>query len=231
MERKDWNWKYFGQLFSAQNQLFGIVRDTFAPMQIGAEIIPWILEDGKQIFVENLQKLGRELLFTHGVKVVDTNTILVRLDTVFIMPFENAEVVEIDNAERVVENWAKVEKRANELYVNGCKVVLCLSSRQEGENFLWGHDLYEELKGLNTLHPNILDVLIRHPHFFPEEMRRKVERYPFYIFFWKKVFSDNLGGLYVRFAYEDTNGKWCMDYCEFGLRFFHNFRAAMLKNG
>ncbi len=59
-EKKPLDWKSFGAFVSKMVSLFALIRDTFAGMGVGIEIVPWVITDGKAQFVEALQALGAE---------------------------------------------------------------------------------------------------------------------------------------------------------------------------
>ncbi len=73
MKKRKLDWKEVGQFFAVLLNVFTIIRDTFKKMGVGIEIIPWLADDGKKIFVEKfLKPLGEEWLKEQkaAVKVV-----------------------------------------------------------------------------------------------------------------------------------------------------------------
>lgn len=75
------DWKPVGQLVSKLQDLFAVVRDTFTEMGIGFDIIPWLVGDGKGVFVEKLKALGMEFNKTQRIRLTDDkNVMYVNLD-------------------------------------------------------------------------------------------------------------------------------------------------------
>lgn len=71
--KKSIDWREFGQFLSIVINIFTIIRDTFRQMNIGMEIIPWLIDDGKRFFVDKfLIPLGNEFLTMHqGTHIID----------------------------------------------------------------------------------------------------------------------------------------------------------------
>lgn len=198
---KKMNWKVAGQFFSFLLNLFAIVRDTFAEMKVGIEIVEWLLGEGKEAFREKfLKPLGAEFLATQRVKVVNDTTIMVNLDAPPKLPFDNAKIEKNSGG-----GWVKVEKREGELYVDDYRVVLHLSEQQKNSR-MSGHELRKELSGKPVLHPNILDALLEYPDLIPEDWKKDEDRY-IYIFFWAVIFRSSDGNLCVRCLYF-SGGQW-----------------------
>jgi len=141
------------------------------------------------------------------------------------LPFDDAKV-----EQHLGEGWATVEKRPDGLYVNGRKVILRLSKRQQGDKWLKGYELREELTGMPVLNANILDALYDNPHLIPEDWKRDKHGDIRYIFFWGTIFRRYASGrLYVRDLYFG-DGVWRRDY--FWLDFDWNvyYFAAVLAS-
>lgn len=116
------------------------------------------------------------------------------------LPFDTAEVVKHEG-EGVVE----IELRSdNNLYVDGKKVVLCLSERQGGDKRIVGHELRQELESGEQvlLNSNVLDYLYDHPELFPEHWKKDENGEIRYIFFWGSIFRGPArGGLSAHCLY------------------------------
>lgn len=110
------------------------------------------------------------------------------------LPFNGAEI-----EKHIGTGWAPVEKRADGLYVDGRKVVLHLSKRQQKGEWLKGYDLRDELSGKPVLNANILDALYENPHLIPEDWKWDENGNIRYIFFWGTIYRDALGDLCVRY--------------------------------
>ena len=197
------DWRVIGRLMATFVQLVTLVRNTLAEMGVGIEILPWLIADGKAKFVEALKSLGVEYQKTERVRVINPTTIEVNLEAKPKLPFDGAEVVDHKG-----EGWVRVEKRKDGLYVDGKKVVLHLSERQQAGSVIKGHDLREELSGKPVLNSNILDALFDHPHLIPEEWKADGEGRTRYIYFWGSVFRiPDSQDLYVRCLYWN-DGAW-----------------------
>jgi len=192
---KKLDWKSLGQFVSVLVSLFALIRDTLAKAGVGIEILPWLLDEGKDVFVtEFLESLGAKFLVTQRVRVVNTTTIMVNLDVAPRLPFDGA-IVESHSG----GGWVKVQRRKGGLYVDGRKVVLYWSGRQKGGESLKGHELRDELTGKPVLNANLLDAVYENPHLIPEEWKRDENGNILFIFFSGTIYrGPRTVGLYVR---------------------------------
>ena len=140
------------------------------------------------------------------VITLNPTTIAVNLAATPKLPFNGAEV-----EQHIGEGWAIVEKRVDGLYVNGRKVILHLSKRQQNGKSLKGHDLREELTGKPVLNANILDALADNPHLIPEDWKKNEQGNTRYIFFWGTIYRRADGDLCVRYLYFN-DGTWYRNY-------------------
>ena len=83
------------------------------------------------------------------------------------------------------------------------KVALWLSTQQQGDKFIKGNKLREELIGKFVFNATLLDYLLANPQLIPKEWRGK------YVFFWGTVYRNHNrdGDLYVRYLYWYC-GRW-----------------------
>lgn len=126
-------------------------------------------------------------------KVLSETIILVNLDAPPKVPSRDVKI-----EENIGDGWVKVEKRGDELYIDGRKVILYLSEQQVGRNVIRGSELHKELTGKPVLHPNVLDALLEHQNLIPEGWKKDNNGNIRYISFWAVIFCDSIGLLYVR---------------------------------
>lgn len=138
------------------------------------------------------------------VVTINETTIAVNLGAAPKLPFDGAEI-----ESHIGENWVIVEKLADGLYVNGRKVNLYLSRRQQGGKHLTGYELREEVTGKPVLNANLLDALMDNLHLIPENWKKDDNGNIRYIFFWGTIYiyRDAYGDRYVRCLYFD-GGRW-----------------------
>lgn len=174
--KKDLDWKGVGQFIAFLVSVFAIIRDTFKKMKIGIEIIPWLTENGKEIFKKSLTSLGEEWLAQQKV-VVAAVVHLIDCDANPVCP----------------DGW-KVEehKKGGQFQWNLSKILLYFSDFQINGRSIEGNKLRKELDNQLVLNANVLDYLLAHPELIPEEWKGK------YIFFWGTIYRDSGGDLYVR---------------------------------
>ena len=133
---------------------------------------------------------------------LNETTIVVNLGAAPKLPFNGAEV-----ESHAGEGWAIVEKSPDGLYVNGRKVVLHLSRRQQNGKSLKGYELREELTGKPVLNANLLDTLADNSHLIPEDWKKDEQGNTRYIFFWGTIYRSSRGHLCVRYLYFHV-GMW-----------------------
>lgn len=95
----------------------------------------------------------------------------------------------------------KLKRRGLHLYVNSKKVILFTSEKQQGGKWVRGHELREELSSKKVLNANVLDYLLAHPEFIPDEWKKKM------VFFWGTVYRDSDRHLCVR-CLSWSGGRW-----------------------
>jgi hypothetical protein len=119
------------------------------------------------------------------------------------MPPVHGYEVEKHEGEGVVE----IELRSDDnLYIDGKKVVLHLSERQQGGVTIRGYELRKELESGKQvlLNSNVLDYLYEHPQLFPEHWKKDEDGKTRYIYFWGSIFrGPSDGRLSVRCLYWD----------------------------
>lgn len=198
---REFDWKGYGKYRSFETSLFTICRDTLGQMGIGLEIIEWLVGEGKECFKKFLRLIGQEFLKTKRVRVLSDTAIEVNLGAPPVLPFSVAEI-----EFQVGSGWVKVEKRNDELYVNGHRVILYLSEHQGIGNMVLGYEIRKDLLNKPVLHPNIMDALVENPHLIPENWKKGL-----FVFFWGAVFNNAHGRLCVRDL--NFNGeRWCQGY-------------------
>lgn len=111
----------------------------------------------------------------------------------------------------VPENWTveehqkgfarvKVEKRGDDLFVDGKKVELFLSDEQNSKKLPKGTTLREILKQKKVFNANLLHFLLKHPELIPESWKGK------HIYFWGTIYRDSNRDLCVRYLYWGVSG-------------------------
>lgn len=111
----------------------------------------------------------------------------------------------------------KIERKGDNLYLNGEKIDFYLSEKQRKGSYSIGTDLRKELANQSILNANVLDYLLKpeNQHLIPEEWKGK------YIFFWGTIYRDANLNLYFRCLYWHGDG-W--DWFCFWLGY--NFRGC-----
>lgn len=95
---------------------------------------------------------------------------------------------------------AKLERKGNDLYLDGKKIEFWLSSEQK-RSVITGNILRAKLKGKPVLNANLLEHLLKNPHLIPETWKKDENGDTRYIFFWGTVYRDTVGSLCVRYLY------------------------------
>ena len=227
-DQKEANWQLLGQLISRFVTLFTLIRNTFAEMGVGIDIVGWVLGDGQQSFVATLQALGEQYGKTQRWRTVDEHTIDVNLDALPTLPFDGATVVWPKSSSK--KGWVKVERRGDDLHVGGRKVILHLEDGQK-TGYILGSDLRKALEGKDVLHPNILDALFDNFHLIPESWKQDEQGRTLSIFFFLAVvdFRASGGGLCVRCLFWG-GGQWRQGLCRLDFQWGAQYPAALLAS-
>lgn len=71
--KRESSWKDLGRFNSTLLNLFAIIREVLAGMEIGIEIVGWLVGEGKEVFAENFTGLIQQfvrLFFCDKIKAV-----------------------------------------------------------------------------------------------------------------------------------------------------------------
>ncbi|MFH0912563.1 MAG: hypothetical protein V1807_02825 [Patescibacteria group bacterium] len=126
----------------------------------------------------------------------------------------NAEVVTskhiIDcDADPFLPTGWKVEQhnKGGQFALDTSKIHFYLSKGQKNGKTIGGNKLRKELQNKPVLNANVLDWLLDHPEFIPEEWKSK------YVFFWGTIYRSAGGHLVVRsLHWHGTRWDWNYDY-------------------
>jgi hypothetical protein len=121
-----------------------------------------------------------------------------------------------------------LERRGDDLYLNGKKIVFRLSEQQKG-GYIKGEELRKELQDKVVLNANVLDYLLAHPDLIPESWKKDERGNTRFIYFWGTIYRDSSGSLYVRYLCWDGD-CWDWDCHWLGLGWLSNEPAAVLAS-
>ena len=107
------------------------------------------------------------------------------------------------NADPFVPDGWKVEEhqKGGQFKWDASQVQLFLAEGQQNGKVLEGNKLRKELAGKPVLNANVLDYLLAHTEFIPEEWKGK------YVFFWGTIYRNSNGSRCVRYL-GWGGGRW-----------------------
>ncbi len=127
------------------------------------------------------------------------------------LPFNGAERVSPAKTGVV-----KLEKRGDDLCLDGVKLELVLSENQKGGKVIGGHDLRKEREAAGgNVSASILDKCVENPALWPESWKKDAQGNTVYVFFWDDIFRSSDGNLYVRYGFW-SEGEVVSDYSWLG---------------
>jgi len=110
----------------------------------------------------------------------------------------------------------KLERKGDDLYLDGKKIEFYLSKKQKGGS-IEGNDLRKELAKQPVLNANVLDYLREHPQLIPDAWKQDEQGNTRYIFFWGTVYRYSDGDLCVRYlSWNDGAWSWSDDWLGIG---------------
>ena len=121
---------------------------------------------------------------------------------------------------------AKLERKGDDLYLDGKKIEFWLSSEQK-RGVITGNILRAKLKGKPVLNANLLDHLLKNPHLIPEAWKKDENGNTRYIFFWGTIYRDAVGDLFVRYLYW-YGDRWVW-HCIWLVDDFHDIYPAAVS--
>lgn len=123
----------------------------------------------------------------------------------------------------IPDGWKVVEhQKGGKFEWNPKKIRLYLSDRQRGNSYITGNELRKELKSKKVLNACVLDWLLAHPEFIPEEWKGM------FVYFWGTIYRHSDGYLLVRYLYWDGD-KWDWCNCRLDNGWGSRDSAAVLK--
>ncbi len=133
-------------------------------------------------------------------------------------------VIDLDANPFVPNGW-RVERHVvgGRFEWDPAKVMLYLSSEQQGGGKLQGYELHKELKDKPVCNANLLDYLLAHPELIPESWKSKA------VFFWGTIYAHPDGNFYVRYL-AWRGGGWRWLYYWLGSDWHGSHLAAVLAS-
>ncbi len=111
-----------------------------------------------------------------------------------------------------------IEKRVDEVYLNGKKLTLHRSERQINGKTVQGHELLLEVENLPVHNATLHDFFMANPAYVPEDWKKDENGNTIYIFFWGTLFLSPSGDcVYVRYGCW-SGDRWVSDYLWLGNR-------------
>ena len=206
---KKLDWKAIGQFMSVLVKLITNIVDNFRRNSSGTEILGWLADDG----CEDVASVCTTLVHAYRTKHVLRGVI--NLGATPKPPywrFKDPRYIEAEIVSHVTGGKVSIEKRPTGLYLDGKKVVLrnSLKSREfrhsEGCKHPQTEDLLAEVAHEQNLSCTVLDYLISHPEFIPDEWKNLGENTS--ICFLGTTYSDE-GRLTLRYLGwdDESSGK------------------------
>ncbi len=134
-------------------------------------------------------------LWLKGVVLLE---VLINLSVPCKLPFDGAERIS-----RAKVGVVKLERRGDDLYLDGAKLERFLSDGQKLGRVINGPALRYELEAKGgQVSAKVLDTLVDHPELWPESWKEDAEGNTIYVFFWDDIFRHPpFGILYVPFGF------------------------------
>lgn len=161
------------------------LSDRFEEDELTPDEVNALAESGR------LRNIRGVLRGTHEIRAINH---IVDLSVPCKLPFNGAERVS-----QAKSGVVKLERRGDNLYLDGEKINLFLSAGQQGDSYIVGHDLRKELEARGgNLGGSILDHLVAHPEMWPESWKMDSQGNTIYVYFWDDIFR------------HPTNGRLCV---------------------
>lgn len=159
---------------------------------------------------------------THEIRVIEH---VIDLSVPCALPFNGAERVSPAKSGIV-----RLERRGDDLYLDGRKVNLFLSEAQKAGSQV-GYDLRKEVEARGgNASAKVLDYLVEHPNLWPEHWKKDDQGRTVYVLFWDDIFrGPSVGRLCVRYGCW-RGGRVVSDYGWLGGDWRGSGPAASLAN-
>jgi hypothetical protein len=120
-------------------------------------------------------------------------------------PTQAHGVINLEADPFVPNGWAVEEHKMGGLFDFGKSKIELFRTKKQQCGYVVGYNLREELAREPVLNANVLDYVIEHPEFIPEDWKGK------YVFFWGTVYICSLGRQCVRYLHW-SNNRWSWHY-------------------
>lgn len=170
------------------------------------------------------EALGRLLQRMNYVRELMARSTLPTMEDLKAFLNQVIQIIDCDAKPSIPDGW-KVEehRKGGKLEWNPEKIQLYLSDGQKGSSYIEGNKLRKELKSKKVLNACVLDWLLAHPEFIPEEWKGK------YIYFWGTIYRGSVGDLSVRCLYWFV-GRWHWDFSWLGRGWSSSSPAVVLAS-
>jgi hypothetical protein len=150
------------------------------------------------------EDLGRMLQRMNYVRELFTRSVLPPLDDFKAFLNQIIQIIDCDAKPYIPDGWKVVEhQKGGKMEWDPTKIQLYLSDSQKDGKYIEGNKLRKELKNKPVLNACVLDWLLAHPEFIPEEWKEE------YVFFWGTIYRRSDGALRVRYlCWDDGGWRW-----------------------
>jgi hypothetical protein len=169
----------------------------------------------KQLKTLGEEALGRLLQRMNYIREILTRSTLPTLEAMQGFLNQVIQIIDCDAKPFIPDGWKVQEhQKGGKLEWNPEKIQLYLSDGQKDGRYIEGNKLRKELKSKKVLNACVLDWLLAHPEFIPEEWKGK------YIYFWGTIYRRSGGDLCVRcLCWRDGRWDWYCRWLGGGWRF------------
>ena len=102
----------------------------------------------------------------------------------------------------------KIERRGDDLYIDGKKIELYFSESQRADGVIKGDRLQKEISKKEAMNACVLEYLLSHPELIPDSWKTDENGKNIFIFFWGTIYCDQRGAPCVRFLHWNCS-RWC----------------------
>jgi hypothetical protein len=138
-------------------------------------------------------------------RVIDENIIAVNLDAPPELPFDDAIVVT-----NSAGSWVTIQRRGNDLYQNGVKIILHLDDGQKNGKNIKGYKLQKKIANRTSVHPNVFDALFE-CNMMPDDYKVDEKGNTRFINSFAVVYRNRYGNEFVR-CWFWHKGRWLSSY-------------------
>ncbi len=153
------NWTLIGQVIAICVSLYTTIKDVFAELRVGPEILEWLNSEGKEFFTRKLEEAGKKFQQSKGIfrDVIDFD---------LKQKWDNYPCLRNDDPGSYLVGETTIRKIKGKVYVGDDELAICEITQDNIKEIMDQRNFKYLLPNANLYH-----FLVNNPEFYPEDWK------------------------------------------------------------